>query len=119
MTMIRAHLGERSYDIALVSGDLAGVGPFARARCRGALAFVVGDTNVTGHATAVGEALTTAGFTVRSAVLPPGEGQKCLASASRLYDELADARADRQTLVVVVGGGVVGDLAGFVAATWN
>src|SRR5207249_10331320 len=44
--------------------------------------------------------------------------QKSLARASGLYDKLADLGADRQTLVVAVGGGVVGDLAGFVAATY-
>jgi 3-dehydroquinate synthase len=52
------------------------------------------------------------------AVLPPGEGQKALATASGLYDRLVELNADRQTLVVAVGGGVIGDLAGFVAATY-
>jgi 3-dehydroquinate synthase len=52
-------------------------------------------------------------------VLPPGEAQKSLATAAALYDRLADAHADRRTLIVAVGGGVVGDLAGFVAATFN
>src|SRR5205823_2542667 len=47
------------------------------------------------------------------------EGQKALAVASSLYDDLAEVGADRRTLVVAAGGGVVGDLAGFVAATWN
>jgi 3-dehydroquinate synthase len=51
-------------------------------------------------------------------VLPSGEGQKALATASGLYNRLADLNADRKTLVVAVGGGVVGDLAGFVAATY-
>src|SRR5205823_9214828 len=51
-------------------------------------------------------------------VLPPGEAQKCLVVASQLYDWFADNQADRRTLVVAVGGGVIGDLAGFVAATY-
>src|SRR5205807_8227224 len=52
------------------------------------------------------------------AVLPSGERQKCLSMASHLYDRLAEVGADRKTLVVAVGGGVIGDLAGFVAATY-
>ncbi len=107
------------YDIRITSGDPAGVGAFARQRTRGALAFVVADENVRGHADTVARSLADAGFRVEMAVLPPGEGQKCLASASALYDRLVDARADRKTLVAAVGGGVVGDLAGFVAATFN
>jgi 3-dehydroquinate synthase len=52
-------------------------------------------------------------------VVPPGEPSKSLAQAAVLYDALADLPADRSTLIVAVGGGVVGDLAGFVAATYN
>ena len=51
-------------------------------------------------------------------VLPAGEPTKCLESAATLYDELTAMRADRHTVVVALGGGVVGDLAGFVAATY-
>jgi len=58
-------------------------------------------------------------FGIQCVTLPAGEAVKSLASASRLYDALADQRADRQTLVVPLGGGVIGDLAGFVAATFN
>src|SRR5207302_4955644 len=61
----------------------------------------------------------SAGFQTSVESLPPGEGQKSLAVASGLYDRLAELRADRRTLVVAVGGGVIGDLAGFVAATYN
>src|SRR5205814_2695256 len=71
------------------------------------------------HAQQSAESLTAAGFAASTAVLPPGEEQKALATASRLYDQLAEAQADRKTLVVAVGGGVVGDLAGFAAATFN
>jgi 3-dehydroquinate synthase len=55
---------------------------------------------------------------VGRAVLLPGENQKSLEQARALYDLLVEAHADRNTLVVAVGGGVIGDLAGFVAATY-
>src|SRR5258708_875639 len=107
MNDLRVHLGERSYDIHLTnSADLR---PFARQRCKGSTAFLVTDENVRPHAAAVEQALTAAGFRVTTAVLLPGESQKSLASASALYDRLADVQADRKTLVVAVGGGVVGD----------
>lgn len=119
MTFLRVDLGPRSYDIAVVSGD-PGLGPFARQRAASsALAVVVGDSNVTPHADATATALAAGGFRVERAVVPAGEASKCLAQVERLYDRLAAANADRRTLVVAVGGGVVGDLAGFVAATFN
>jgi 3-dehydroquinate synthase len=119
MNAVRVSLGPRSYDIAIVSEEPAGLGPFARQRARGALAFVVADTNTRPHAEAAAASLTAAGFSTRLEILPPGESQKALAVAARLYDRLVDLRADRATLVVAVGGGVIGDLAGFVAATYN
>jgi 3-dehydroquinate synthase len=111
-------LGPRAYDVRITSGDPRGLGPFARERSAGALAFVVSDEHVAPHARAAADALAAAGFRTAEAVLPPGEQQKSLASAAGLYDLLAEAGADRKTLVVAVGGGVVGDLAGFVAATY-
>jgi hypothetical protein len=119
MNNVRVDLGPRGYDIAIVSGDGGNVGPFARQRAGGALAFVVGDDNTRPHAEAAAAALAAAGFRTTLEVLPPGEAQKALPVAARLYDRLADLNADRKTLVVAVGGGVVGDLAGFVAATFN
>jgi 3-dehydroquinate synthase len=121
MTTVRVALGERSYDIHITTGDPAGVGAFARARARvrGSLAFVVADENVVAHADGVAHFLAGAGFRTAVKVVPAGEASKSLDRAARLYDALADLRADRKTLVVAVGGGVVGDLAGFAAATWN
>jgi 3-dehydroquinate synthase len=119
MISVRVNLGERSYDIAIVSDETGGPGPFARDRTRGALAFLVTDQNITAHAEAAAESLCAAGFQTALVALPPGESQKALATASILYDRLAELHADRKTLVVAVGGGVVGDLAGFVAATFN
>ena len=117
--MIRVNLGPRSYDIAVVSGEPAGIGPFILERCRGKKALVVGDDNVRFRAEAIGRTLASSGFGVTMAVVSPGEQSKCLGVAGKLYDALADIPADRQTVVVAVGGGVVGDVAGFVAATYN
>jgi 3-dehydroquinate synthase len=120
METVRVNLGPRSYDIAITSADPAGVGPFARGRLpASAQAIVVSDSNTQPHARAVLESLRAAGFRCGSAVAPAGEGSKSLAELSHLYDALADLPADRRTAVVAVGGGVVGDLAGFAAATYN
>ena len=81
--------------------------------------FVVTDENVKPKAEFLRLAVTKNDCRSEMQVLPPGEEQKSLASLALLYDTLADARADRQTLVLAVGGGVIGDLAGFAAATFN
>jgi 3-dehydroquinate synthase len=116
---MRVDLGPRSYDIAVTSRSLAGVGSFARQRCKGTLAFVVTDENAKSHAEQVAASLNAAGFQTQVSVLHPGEAQKSLSVAATLYDALVNLHADRRTLVVAVGGGVIGDLAGFVAATFN
>jgi 3-dehydroquinate synthase len=119
MNTVRVHLGDRSYDIAVTGGDPAGPGPFARQRSRGSLAVVVTDEHVRPHAEAVAASLDGAGLRTALVILPPGEAQKSLAVAAGLYDRLVDLHADRRTLIVAAGGGVIGDLAGFVAATYN
>jgi 3-dehydroquinate synthase len=120
MHTVRVNLGPRSYDIALTSADPKGVGPFAQAVApRSAAALVVTDENVAVHARTVEARLADLGLRTALSVLPPGEETKSLAFAATLYDRLADLPADRSTLVVAVGGGVIGDLAGFAAATYN
>ncbi|MCI0642507.1 MAG: 3-dehydroquinate synthase [Gemmataceae bacterium] len=115
---LRVQLGERSYEIFVTSNDLAGVGRFARERVNGSAAFVIADENVLAHAKTVEASLRQNGFRAAMAVRPSGEAQKSLEVAAELYDRLVDLPADRRTLVVAVGGGVIGDLAGFVAATY-
>jgi 3-dehydroquinate synthase len=119
MESVRVQLGERGYDIVVTSGEVTGLGSFARQRAKGGRAFIVTDEHVIEHADKVAASLGDSGFDPLIVSLPAGESQKALATASYLYDQLAEARADRKTLVVPVGGGVIGDLAGFVAATWN
>jgi 3-dehydroquinate synthase len=115
---LRVSLGERSYDIAITTGSLDRVGAFARERTAGTTALVVTDANAAVQAEPVRRSLTDAGFRTALAVRPAGEGQKSLEVARALYDVLIDLPADRRTLVVAVGGGVIGDLAGFVASTY-
>ncbi|MCI0681818.1 MAG: 3-dehydroquinate synthase [Gemmataceae bacterium] len=118
MQTLRVNLGPRSYDIVVTSADRAGLGPFARQRSPGTTALVVTDEHVAGHAQSVKQALEQSGFKAGLAVRPAGEAQKSLDVAAALYEVLIDLPADRKTLVVAVGGGVIGDLAGFVAATY-
>lgn len=116
---VQVHLGNRSYDIAIGRKGMEELGKFTRPLSKGQFVFVVTDENVKSHAGQVVASLEAAGFRCETVTLPPGETQKSLASASKLYDRLAEVHADRKTLVVAVGGGVIGDLSGFVAATYN
>lgn len=122
---VPVNLGPRSYEVRVVTGRLDGFGAFARSAldaswggrsCRRAL--VVTDQNVSSQAAPYLAALEAVGVIPTLAVIPPGEGSKTLDRACDLYDALIKVRADRHTAVVALGGGVVGDLAGFAAATY-
>ena len=119
METIHVNLGPRSYDIAITS-DGDGLAPFLK-QCAPSMtgAFIVTDDNVRQHASRIFHALKIAGVRVHLSTVSAGENTKRLEMASRLYDDLAEWPADRRTLVVAVGGGVIGDLAGFAAATYN
>jgi 3-dehydroquinate synthase len=81
-------------------------------------AFVLTDRNCLRYARTVAAGLEAAGLEVEVRGILPGESKKSLATAAALYDALATAGADRQTPLVAVGGGVITDLGGFVAATY-
>ena len=120
MHSVRVNLGPRSYDIAITSRDASSFGLFARAAVtRARLALLICDSHTQHHVSPLDATLRDAGFRTGLATVPAGEGSKSLAELSRLYDALYDLAADRNTCVVAIGGGVVGDLAGFAAATYN
>lgn len=109
---------DRSYDIVIAPGAARGVGE-AVASAGGRRAVVVHDAAVADtHAVSVIDALRAAGIEPIPLSVASGEASKSIAEAHRLWDALAAKAIDRQTHVVAVGGGVVGDLAGFVAATF-
>ncbi len=118
MPTLRVNLGPRSYEIAIASDCLAQIGEFAAERTRGRAVLLVTDVNAKPHAEQVAVSLSEAGFRVATVVRPSGEAQKSLAALSDLLDALVDLPADRRSLVVAVGGGVIGDLAGFAAAAY-
>lgn len=100
-------------------GLLAEVAGQLPARLAGRRAIVISDTTVAGlHAGPLLASLRSAGYEARLLEVAPGEGSKTLAQAERLYAALAAEHANRSTPVLALGGGVVSDLAGFVAATW-
>jgi 3-dehydroquinate synthase len=116
---IRVNLGERSYSILVTSGELGRVGVVARSLCQGTQALVICDQHTEQpFAEQAAQALSAEGFNAMRVCLAAGERTKSLDSAADLYGRLIGMAADRGTLVVAVGGGVIGDLAGFVAATY-
>ena len=119
MRKIRVALGERSYDILVGQNLLTQLGARCRALGLGERCVVVTDDQV---APRYGEAalasLREAGFDASLYAVPAGEGSKSLKQVHRGYDHLASLRLERRSFVVALGGGVVGDLAGFLAASY-
>jgi 3-dehydroquinate synthase len=116
MSTIRVNLGPRSYDIAIGSGADAAFSDFVRQRIsQPARGVFVADSNTRPHAERLARAVG-AGDVV---TVPAGESSKSIAETAKLFSQLASRAADRTTPVIAVGGGVVGDLAGFVSATYN
>lgn len=124
---VNVDLGLRSYGIRIVSGELAETAKFVTEWCQrlpgsGAntrTALLVTDRNIAGsHAETVRAGFADAGWIIYTAELEAGEQSKALSVINTMYDTLVEHRADRYTLVIAVGGGVVGDAAGFVAATY-
>ncbi len=112
-------MGERGSSILLGAGLLEAIGPVARARgLRGTVALI-GDSNVIEHhGDQVVASLKMSGFEVLPRRVPAGEESKTLEMAGMLYEQLIQGGLERGDAIVALGGGVIGDLAGFVAATY-
>jgi 3-dehydroquinate synthase len=116
-TTVRVDLAERSYDIAIGRGLLAWLGTRVSALRPGAAAAIVTDETVAHHHLAAAEAaLAAAGVRTACVVVPPGEPSKSWPMVERVCNALLTERMERRDLVIALGGGVVGDLAGFAAA---
>lgn len=118
-SVITVDLPQQSYEIAIAPGGLDHLGPWMQPVSRGQKVLVVSSPPIFKH---VGEraiaSLTQAGFQVSTCLLPPGERYKTPSSLQKIYDAALDHRLERSSTIVALGGGVIGDMAGFAAATW-
>ena len=110
-------LGDRSYDIVIGRGQLASLGARIAKLRPGAKVAIVSDENVAArHLDAAVAAVKGGALQVSTVVLPPGESTKSFTHLAALCDDLISHRIERGDLVIALGGGVIGDLAGFAAA---
>ena len=115
---LRVALGERAYDIVVGPGLIAAAGDEILPLMRRRHAVIVTDENVARHWLApLRDSLAAAGITQHTVVLPAGEETKDLAHFGRLADDILGCGIERGSMLVALGGGVVGDLTGFAAAT--
>ncbi len=120
MRTFSVELGPKTHPVHVGTGLLDRLGELARAaRLRPGRAMLVTDSNVGPlYAERALAALADAGFKAAMMEIAAGEASKSLATLSSAYDRMAEAELDRQSAVFALGGGVVGDLAGFAAATF-
>src|SRR5271168_4863224 len=120
MQTVRVNLGPASYDAHVGANVLDRLGKFAsEAGLKPGRCAIITDSNVEKlYGAGVVHALETSGFAPTVISVPPGEASKSLATLEVLYDRMAASGLDRASAVFALGGGVVGDLAGFAAATY-
>jgi len=117
--IVHVSLGKRSYAIKIAPGLIDRFGRECARLNLGLRCAIITDTNVgKRYAKAVFNSLATAGFSPSLIIVQPGEAAKSVKTVQSCYDQLAVHRLERKSFIVALGGGVVGDLAGFLAATY-
>ena len=119
MPSVKVPLGGRSYDIRIEAGCIDRLGLECRRLRLSTRCAIISDENVEPlFGLRAVNSLKKAGFNLVKIVLPAGEKTKNLKQVQRCYERLAEHRLERRSFIVALGGGVIGDLAGFVAATY-
>ena len=119
MRIVPVSLGDRSYVIKIGGGLLSRLGAECAQLKLGQRCAVITDSNVgKKYAATALKSLTASGLEPVLITIPAGEKSKRIAVVEKCYDRLAAHRLERKSFIVALGGGVVGDLAGFVAATY-
>ena len=112
-------LGERSYEVLIEAGASGRVASFLPEGVEPTTVFIITDENVAPlYLERVEASFTGAGLSAAAAVMGAGETEKNLSRVEWLYHRMLKAGLDRKSIVVALGGGVVGDIAGFAAATY-
>lgn len=118
-SVIPVELPNQSYEIAIAPGGLDFLGTWMQGLGLGQRVLLVSNPPIFEH---YGEraiaSLTQAGFVVSPCLLPEGEQYKNLESIQQIYDAALDHHLERSSCMVALGGGVIGDMTGFAAATW-
>lgn len=118
-SIINVNLPQQSYEIAIAPGNLNKLGEYMTNLNLGKKALVVSNPTLFKHyGEKVIASLESGGFEVTSCTLPPGERYKTLGSVQKIYDTALENRIERSSTMVALGGGVIGDMTGFAAATW-
>ena len=116
---LEVELAERSYPVQIGAGILAEVGPEVKRRTGAARAILITEPSIgRRYAGRVMRSLREAGLRSARIDVPKGDASKNLRQVSKLYDALLERGADRSAVLVALGGGMVGDLTGFTAATF-
>ena len=116
---VEVELGERSYSIVIGSGVADEIRAFVRQAGYSPHGMIVTDTNIAPLcAGQIAALLADAGVQAEIATIPAGESSKSLTQANELFTRAIELGLDRRSPIIALGGGVVGDLAGFVAATY-
>ena len=119
MNKITVRLKGSSYDVLICDGEMSSLGRELRRAGASTRIIAVSDHNVGRlYGQVLRHSLRSSGFKPEVLLVPPGEKQKSLKNAEKLYTALASLKAAKDTTLISFGGGVVGDLAGFVAATY-
>ena len=119
MQTVTVNLGERSYPIELGEGLLSRVGEIMKARgINGRVGIVSNPPVAELYGDQVRESLENAGYDTATVLIPEGEAHKNTASLGLIYDALVEHRFDRSATLIALGGGVIGDVTGFAAATF-
>lgn len=123
-TIIPVPLPQNAYNIILSAGGLANVGQYLSdstliSRSLGQKALIVSNPQIWKHyGETVLQSLLQTGFDVQRCILPAGERFKTLRSIEKIYDAALNYRLERSSFLVALGGGVIGDMTGFAAASW-
>ena len=120
MIPVKVRAGPRGYDVLIEPGLLANFGDIVKKRLRGLHCAIISDSNVAPlFSERVKRSLTSTGFQPMLVTIPAGEQSKTLEQASAICDQMIAAGLDRRSFVVGLGGGVIGDISGFVGAVYH
>ena len=107
-----------NYPVWVGWGILNDIGKRTKEYLSPSCAYIITDQSISEHARKVQISMEKSGIASHMYIVPPGESSKTLETVQQIYSWLAGRKAERRHLIVAVGGGVVGDMAGFVAATY-